>query len=122
MKTQQFIDLCNSAIDKLEAQGRPSKLPTGLCRYLSPEGDCCIVGHMMPSDIIRRRADEHPNPDICHLKKDKFNWLKQFTLDQIMVLADLQLKHDHIKVNNGYGCLSFEEAIDSMRRIVGRIS
>lgn len=95
MEHSEFIKLVESAIDKLEAQGKFSRAGhTGKCYYLNA-GNCCIVGHMMPDDHTRYEADNSTSgTGIKYLYLKDFAWPKQFTPLQIDVLAELQYYHD----------------------------
>ncbi len=107
MNNQEFVALVEDAINKFEKQNAFSRSNTGGCFYLSDNGNCCIVGHMMPNDEVRLSADEKVNESsIFALHRSGFPWAQQFNKGQIKLLADLQAIHD--------GGVGFSDAIDDM--------
>lgn len=117
MNNDEFKALAISAIDKLEKQGRFSvdyKYPLQSCCYLSGNGDCCIIGHMMPDDETRKEADGFAETSIYSLWVDKFEWARQFTWEQVSVLTELQRIHDKYGTGNG----DIKQAVKDMREYV----
>jgi hypothetical protein len=101
MNNQDFVDLVEEAIDKLEKQNDFSKDGNGGCFYLNNKGHCCIVGHMMPNDIVRKEADSYRDTGLIELVEQEFEWTRQFTKEQIDLMYQLQRQHDayHISVD-----------------------
>lgn len=112
MEQKEFVALVEDAIEKFQAQGRPSRLPAGLCKYTSPMG-CCIVGHMMPTDQIRKAADSLKATSVDDLVDVGFNWIMQFDADQQNLMQTLQGIHDSIPVS--YSASDIEDAVYSMK-------
>lgn len=113
MEHLEFIKLVGSAINKLETQGRFSRREdSNRCLYLN-NGDCCVVGHMMPDDQTRTSADDFAQTSIVYLYEHEFPWATQFNYKQIQCLETLQTFHDC-----GY---ILEEAINNMRKYVESI-
>lgn len=96
MNNQEFVALVEDAIKKFEKQNAFSRSNTGGCFYLSQNGNCCIVGHMMSNDEVRLAADSHHEGEtaILSLYDNGFEWAGQFTRTQIESLRGLQLIHD----------------------------
>jgi len=116
MKDLEFIELVEKAIDKLELQGKPSKTRFGGCSYQRDNGDCCIVGHMMPDIATREQADSFEESAIACLYKHEFPWVLQFTNKQIKVLSGLQGLHDNVEVGIQN---DFSNSIAKMREVIG---
>jgi hypothetical protein len=116
MKDSEFIELVEKAIDKLELQGKPSKIGTGGCFYQGEDGACCIVGHMMPDNVTREKADISFEPAIVDLYRSGFPWALQFTNKQIKVLSGLQSLHDNVKLDREN---EFSNSIAKMREVIG---
>ena len=110
MKKQDFINLVNSAIDKLEKQGEPCKGEYGNCVYLNDKNQCCIVGHMMPDDETRKDADDC-DFRVYGLFHYGMEWTKQFDKEQIKIMTSLQDDHDSFGVG-------FNAKIKTMREII----
>lgn len=108
MEHSEFIKLVELAINRLEAQGRFSrKEVSNKCLYLN-NGDCCVVGHMMPDDQTRISADNLEETSVWYLYDIGFPWATQFNKKQIDHLVTLQSFHD-------CGWI-LEEAIGNMRK------
>lgn len=116
MKDSEFIELVEQAIDKLEIQGKPSKNGTGGCFYQSENGDCCIVGHMMPDSVTRELADSFEDTDIMALTLYPFEWVLKFTTKQLEFLLNLQAIHDSMPLGMEN---DFSNSIDKMREVIG---
>jgi hypothetical protein len=113
MDQQEFKNLVGVAITKLEKQGSPSRGVNGVCKYLSHENNCCIVGHMMPNDDIRFQADnDYPSTLVRDLRKSGMEWFNQFTDDQIDELSILQYYHDNITTASPH---TFSDGIEKMK-------
>jgi hypothetical protein len=100
MNNQDFVDLVEEAINKFEKQNAFSKDSSGGCFYLDKKGHCCIVGHMMPNDIVRKEADSYSESGVLDLVEQEFEWTRQFTKEQVGLMDQLQRQHDtdHISV------------------------
>ena len=100
MNNQDFVDLVEEAIDKFEKQKAFSKDGNGGCFYLNNKGHCCIIGHMMPNDIVRKEADSYSDSCMIDLVEQEFEWTRQFTKRQLELMYQLQWQHDtdHISV------------------------
>ena len=97
LSDNEFVNMVGSAIDKLEKQGTFSRVDIGSgCMYQNSEGNCCIVGHMMPDSKTRGDADneETVGSPIDELALAGFEWTKQFSDTQIDLLSRLQAIHD----------------------------
>ena len=101
MNNQDFVDLVEEAIDKFEKQNAFSKDSSGGCFYLDNQGHCCIVGHMMPNDMVRKEADSYVDTGLIELVEQEFEWARQFTKEQLDLMYQLQRQHDtdHISVD-----------------------
>lgn len=100
MKHENFVQLVASAIDKLEAQGKPSSSDGG-CYYIhvDEKGNklYCVVGWMMPDDETREAAERcgvGGDTDVHTLKLMGLHWIKQFAPEQIDFMFSLQEIHD----------------------------
>lgn len=121
MHNLKFKQLVVKAIDKLQKQGVLSKDTEGngcwYSGYVDGKPTCCIVGHMMPNKKVRKAADDQINVSssgIEDLWSNGFEWAKQFTQDQMLILNDLQKLHDNF---NG----TFDEIIIKMKNIAGAL-
>jgi len=94
MEHNQFLQLVENAINAFNKQGQFSRGEFGNKCYYLHEGLCCIVGHMMPDEHTRVRADNQDETNILSLYDSGFDWAKQFNSQQIDLLADLQSIHD----------------------------
>lgn len=122
MDQQKFKDLVKYGIDKLEQQGEPSiEYHTNSCRYLSHSGKCCIVGHMMPNDQVRKDADRGTGYGVSGVKslfkENSLPWLSQFTEEQIDTLFTLQGYHDSSSLNSEV----FQTTITKMRDLHSKL-
>ncbi len=110
MDNTEFVNLVATAIDKLAAQGKPSRTYTK-CLYKGPDNMCCIVGHMMPDDDTRQLADSMPDgTGIRSLVDQDFVWISDFSWEQLDLLTVLQEHHDTSEVD------SFDITIRAMRK------
>lgn len=103
MNQQEFYDLVKQAIDKLEAQGVPAKEDDSpRCWYHVVKDGVelrCIVGHMMPLEVAEVADDEIGliAEHMDHVSNDSvYEWVDQFTPEQVNVLCELQAFHDDI--------------------------
>lgn len=96
MEKQEFVALVEQAIEKLKVQGKPSKLSDGSCKYQGPVDTCCIIGHMMPTDQVRLKADSYKESSVKSLKNFGFSWFDQFNPKQMRLLSTLQEIHDEM--------------------------
>lgn len=93
MKVDDFIDMCKNAIDAVVEQGEAGadKL-TGDCLYITENGNCCLVGHMMPNDEVRKSF----NTSVCASSAAESSlWEIDLDPTQKSVLDDLQVAHDN---------------------------
>jgi len=118
MENQAFIELVKTAIDKTIAQGQPSKLGSR-CVYNGPEGRCCIVGHMMPDEETRKKADSNSRgtsiTSLASSNSNVFEWTSQFTGGQISFLQDMQRIHDSARVAHSNERLDIIKNIEEWR-------
>jgi len=111
MEKKDFVKLVTEAIDKLEVQGRACTDRSKACHYLDDLGHCCIVGHMMPDDDVRKSADRAEKSSIMGLYREGFEWLEQFNAQQVDLLDSLQEVHDDPH-------MPFEEKLNEMQDIL----
>jgi hypothetical protein len=100
ISNKDFKTMVVNAILALEQQGEPShNSETGGCFYLMHKNDgkklCCIVGHMMPDNDVRVRADSNRYTSVDDLYSINFEWVKQFSEEQLNLLVSLQEEHDN---------------------------
>ncbi len=118
MEHSKFVNMVTDAISKLETQGELSKqFHNDQCSYQMTKGSkqlCCVVGFMMPNDGVRLTAESFDTncngTGISSLFQYGFSWAKQFTEEQINLLAEFQSIHDNLFDN-----LVFDAIISKMR-------
>lgn len=105
MNQQEFYELVKQAIDKLEVQGVPAKEDDSpRCWYHMIKNGVelrCIVGHMMPLEVakvadgglVKLRSVWTP-PGTA--SAPVYNWVAQFTPEQVGLLCTMQEFHDDI--------------------------
>lgn len=109
MKPNDFIKMCEDAIEKVCDQKYPSVNSVGECTYLSRTG-CCVVGHMMPNDEIRKRADSLIGGSDINSVVDENVWGNGLSADQVEVLRLLQYEHDMEEdYDSNYNLLPIDE-------------
>ena len=94
MKPNDFIKMCEDAIEKVCLQGYPSVNNVSECSYLSQVG-CCVVGHMMPDDETRYEADGIFSGTNVENVLEKGVWSIALDQTQVKILNKLQLAHDY---------------------------
>jgi hypothetical protein len=113
MENTEFVNLVKQAIEAFKEQNTKSE-SFGACKYLRENNDgtklCCIVGHMMPNDEVRKRADKClSETGIYSLWEHGFEWAQQFSTPQIKFLGGMQNIHDSI-----YITYTVQEAVEIM--------
>jgi hypothetical protein len=93
MKPNDFIRMCEDAIEKVCLQGVASVGDNGGCAYLSKLG-CCVVGHMMPDNETRKKADSLKDSGVQNVIQEGVWGEGMFTRQQEDILLSLQLVHD----------------------------
>lgn len=93
MKPNDFIKMCEDAIEKVCEQNYPSVNSVSECAYLSQVG-CCVVGHMMTDDETRKRADNLRGGTDIESVVSAGIWGSDLSSDQVAVLRLLQYEHD----------------------------
>lgn len=93
MNPQDFIKMCEDAIEKVIEQEYPSVNSASECAYLSEKG-CCVVGYMMSDDETRKRADALLEGSDINTVVDRGVWGNDLSSKQVEVLRLLQYEHD----------------------------
>ncbi len=104
MNPQDFIKMCEDAIEKVIEQKYPSVNDVGECAYLSHVG-CCVVGHMMPDNETRKRADSSTGGTDIESVVNEGIWGDDLFPDQLEVLRLLQYEHDFEEHYDSHGNL-----------------
>lgn len=94
MEKNDFIKMCKDAIEKVCEQQYPSVSSGVGCVYKSERG-CCIVGHMMPNDEVRVKADSLTGGTDVKNVLESGVWDIELDQTQVNTLSELQLAHDY---------------------------
>lgn len=99
MKNEDFSALVAKAINLTIAQGKPSVTEEGKCVYLNPQGLRCVIGQVLPTDVLQEVLADYPSGHIGFIIENT-TWGANFNCTQKMELLSLQECHDGASPTN----------------------
>lgn len=136
---QKFIKKVEKGVDKFEEQGRYS-FEDGGCFYIMYSASCkyhCVIGHMMPSDKVRKQAESldetaisgiakniivEYDPEFSHNLPELYDWLEKFICDDDGFIDDIRLllltKLQNIHDNGARVYADIKDCISEMRATI----